>query len=121
MSVGAEVVQRLGEIKADLCFLGTNSIDANYGITDLEWEIIEVKRAMIKCSHKTVSLAISEKLNTIQRLQVCRPEEIDMLITEMEPENPALTPTAKKASWFYRICGPAAAPPAVFCVFQLCP
>jgi DeoR/GlpR family transcriptional regulator of sugar metabolism len=73
MSVGAEVIQRLGQIKADLCFLGTNSIDANFGITDLEWEIIEVKRAMIKCAHKTVSLAIAEKLNTIQRLQVCRP------------------------------------------------
>lgn len=90
MSVGAEVVQRLGQIKADLCFLGTNSIDAAYGITDLEWEIIEVKRAMIKCAHKTVSLAIAEKLNTIQRLQVCRPEEIDMLITELEPDDPIL-------------------------------
>ena len=96
MSVGAEVIQRLSQIKADLCFLGTNSIDANFGITDLEWEIIEVKRAMIKCAHKTVSLAISEKLNTIQRLQVCRPEEIDMLITELEPEDPILTPFREK-------------------------
>lgn len=90
MSVGAEVVQRLGEIKADLCFLGTNSIDANYGITDLEWEIIEVKRALIKCANKTVSLAISEKLNTIQRLQVCKPDDIDILITELDPDNPIL-------------------------------
>lgn len=90
MSVGAEVVQRLGEIKADLCFLGTNSIDANYGITDLEWEIIEVKRALIKCANKTVSLAISEKLNTIQRLQVCKPDDIDILITELDPDNPLL-------------------------------
>jgi DeoR/GlpR family transcriptional regulator of sugar metabolism len=95
MSVGAEVIQRLGQIKADLCF-GTNSIDANFGITDLEWEIIEVKKAMIKCAHKTVSLAISEKLNTIQRLQVCRPEDIDMLITELEPEDPILTPFREK-------------------------
>jgi len=92
MSVGAEVVERLGQIKADLCFLGTNSIDANFGISDLEWEIIEVKRAMIKCAHKTISLAISEKLNTIQRLQVCKPEEINMLITELDADDPLLTP-----------------------------
>lgn len=92
MSVGAEVVERLGQIKADLCFLGTNSIDANFGISDLEWEIIEVKRAMIKCAHKTISLAISEKLNTIQRLQVCKPEEIDMLITELDADDPLLEP-----------------------------
>ena len=96
MSVGAEVVERLGQIKADLCFLGTNSIDATFGITDLEWEIIEVKRAMIKCAHKTISLAISEKLNTIQRLQVCKPEEIDILITELDADNPLLTPYREK-------------------------
>ena len=96
MSVGAEVVERLGQIKDDLCFLGTNSIDATFGITDLEWEIIEVKRAMIKCAHKTISLAISEKLNTIQRLQVCKPEEIDILITELDADNPLLTPYREK-------------------------
>lgn len=92
ISIGAEVVQRLGSIRADLCFLGTNSMDATYGITDLEWEIIEVKKAMIHCSQKTVSLAISEKLNTTQRLQVCKPEEIDYLITELEPGDPLLKP-----------------------------
>ena len=96
MSVGAEVVERLGQIKADLCFLGTNSIDANFGISDLEWEIIEVKRAMIKCAHKTISLAISEKLNTIQRLQVCKPEEINMLITERDADDPLLEPFKQK-------------------------
>ncbi len=87
IAVGAEVVQRLSEIKADICFLGTNSIDAERGITDLEWEVIEVKKAMIKCSTTTVSLAISEKLNTVQRLQVCPTETIDTLITELDPDN----------------------------------
>jgi DeoR/GlpR family transcriptional regulator of sugar metabolism len=47
---------------------------------------------MIKCAHKTISLAISEKLNTIQRLQVCKPEEINMLITELDADDPLLTP-----------------------------
>jgi DeoR/GlpR family transcriptional regulator of sugar metabolism len=87
IAVGAEVVQRLSEIKADICFLGTNSIDAERGITDLEWEVIEVKKAMIKCAQTTVSLAISEKLNTVQRLQVCPTEMIDTLITELDPDN----------------------------------
>lgn len=87
IAVGAEVVQRLSEIKADLCFLGTNSIDIDQGITDLEWEVIEVKKAMIKNSQKTISLAISEKLNTIQRLKVCPVEAIDTLITELDPNN----------------------------------
>ena len=90
MSVGAEAVMRLADINADYCFLGTNSIDAKEGITDLEWEVIEIKRAMIKCANKTVSLAISEKLNTVQRLKVCTITEINTLITELHPENPLL-------------------------------
>lgn len=90
MSVGAEAVMRLKDIKADYCFLGTNSIDAKEGITDLEWEVIEVKKAMIACANKTVSLAISEKLNSVQRLKVCDVAVIKTLITELSPDNPLL-------------------------------
>ena len=96
MAVGAEVVKRFGEIKADLCLLGTNSIDSSYGITDLELEIIEVKKAMIDCSQKVVSLAISEKLNTTQRLLVYGLDKIDILITELSPEDEKLTAYADK-------------------------
>lgn len=87
MSVGAEAVMRLKDIKADYCFLGTNSIDAKEGITDLEWEVIEVKKAMIGCANKTVSLAISEKLNSVQRLKVCDLNLIHTLVTELQPDN----------------------------------
>ena len=96
MAVGAEVVQRLSEIKCDLCFLGTNSIDVENGITDLELEVIEVKRAMIKSANKTVSLAISKKLNTTQRMIVCKLEEVDILITELEPGDELLKPYLAK-------------------------
>ncbi|CAN5580132.1 DeoR/GlpR family DNA-binding transcription regulator [soil metagenome] len=96
MSVGAEVVQRLSEIKCDLCFLGTNSIDAEQGITDLELEVIEVKRAMIASAAKVISLSISKKLNTVQRMLVCKIEEIDMLITELDPADHLLQPYINK-------------------------
>lgn len=96
MSVGAEVVQRLSEIKFDLCFLGTNSIDAEQGLTDLDLEVIEVKRAMIKNSAKVVSLSISKKLNTVQRMKVCNIEQIDVLITELDPNHELLAPYRNK-------------------------
>ena len=96
MSVGAEVVQRLSEIKCDLCFLGTNSIDVENGITDLELEVIEVKRAMIRSAKKTISLAISKKLNTTQRMLVCRLDEVDVLITELDPTDEILIPYHSK-------------------------
>ncbi len=96
MAVGSEVVQKLQAIKADLCFLGTNSIDANEGITDLEWEVIEVKKAMIAASNKTISLSIAEKLNSVQKLQVCKAEDVNTLITELAPTNAILQPYKSK-------------------------
>lgn len=96
MAVGAEVVQKLAGMKADICFLGTNSIHVEEGITDLEWEVIEVKKAMVQAATKVVSLAISEKLNSAQRLKVCNLTEIDILITELEPSNGMLEPFLAK-------------------------
>ena len=96
MSVGAEVVQRLSEIKCDLCFLGTNSIDVENGITDLDLEVIEVKRAMMRSAKRTVSLSISKKLNTVQRMVVCKIEELDVLITELDPSDELLKPYHSK-------------------------
>jgi len=90
IAVGAEVVEKLKSIRADLCFLGTNSIHATEGITDLEWEIIEVKKAMIEASQKVVSLAISEKLNSVQKFKVCNINRLHTLITELSPDNELL-------------------------------
>ncbi|MFN4006418.1 MAG: DeoR/GlpR family DNA-binding transcription regulator [Chitinophagaceae bacterium] len=90
IAVGAEVVEKLKSIKADICFIGTNSIDAKEGITDMEWEIIEVKKAMIAASQQVISLAISEKLNSVQKLKVCEPSAINYLITELNPNDQSL-------------------------------
>ncbi|HEX6915171.1 MAG TPA: DeoR/GlpR family DNA-binding transcription regulator [Chitinophagaceae bacterium] len=89
MAVGAEVVRKLADIRADICFLGTNSIDVD-GVSDMEWEVIEVKKAMLESAGLKVSLAISEKLNTRQRFSVCGLNELDHLITELEPGDPLL-------------------------------
>lgn len=75
--------------------LGTNALDAKQGLTDNDWEVVQVKRAMIESSSKVVSLAIAEKLNTVQRIRVCETKDIDVLITELDPESPELIPYKK--------------------------
>ncbi len=89
-AMDAEVVKKLAGIKADICFLGTNSIDIKAGITDSEWEVVEIKQSMVQASDQLVSLAISEKLNVSQRFKVCEIGEVDYIITELEPQNPIL-------------------------------
>ena len=51
---------------------------------------------MIAASQKLISLAISEKLNSVQHLQVCHTAAIDFLITELEPTDEKLVPYAAK-------------------------
>jgi len=92
IAVGGSVISRLNGIKADLCFLGTNAIDVKKGITDNDWEVAEVKKAMIEASSHVVSLSITEKLNTVQRIKVCDLSGINTLITELNPGDPALKP-----------------------------
>lgn len=88
---GSTVISQLSEIQVDLCFLGTNGISIHGGVTDYDWEIVQVKKALIKSSKKLALLSIAEKLDTNHKLQVCNLNSIDYLITELEPDDQKLS------------------------------
>ena len=96
ISLGAETVQALSQLKADICFLGTGHLDADYGLTEIDWEVVQLKKAMIQASKKIVSLTISEKMNSVQRYKVCETQGIHTLITELKPHDPFLEPFRKR-------------------------
>ena len=95
ISTGGEVIRKMLDIRPDLCLLGANSVDVTRGVTDSEWDVVEVKQTMVKVSKKTAALAISEKLNTSQKMKVCSMEDIDYLITERSPNDPYLAHYSK--------------------------
>lgn len=90
LATGGSSVAILSDITADICFLGTGYIDFKNGITEVDWEIAQMKKAMIKASDKVVSLAISEKLNTSNRYKICDISSIDIIITELDPDDSTL-------------------------------
>jgi DeoR/GlpR family transcriptional regulator of sugar metabolism len=92
ISIGASVVSYLSEINFDLCLLGTNGIAPQEGITDSDWEIVQVKKAMIRASKKMAVLCIAEKLNSVQRMKVCELNQITHLITELDAADEMLKP-----------------------------
>ena len=87
---GGSALDLLSEIKVDLCFMGTGYIDAVNGLTTMDWEVAQMKKAMIKASKKVVALSISEKLNSTQRYKICEISAFDMLITELNPNHELL-------------------------------
>ncbi|MBX2925844.1 MAG: DeoR/GlpR transcriptional regulator [Chitinophagaceae bacterium] len=92
IAIGGETIEKIKNIRADLCFLGINAIDTTNGITDNDWDVVQVKKAMIESSEKVIALSISEKLNTSQKIKVCDLTKVNILITELDPHNEQLKP-----------------------------
>lgn len=92
ITVGGEAISKIKEIRADICMLGINALHIDHGLTDNDWEVVQIKKAMMDSSEKTVLLTISEKINTAQRIRICDIKDIDVLITELEPSSKILSP-----------------------------
>jgi DeoR/GlpR family transcriptional regulator of sugar metabolism len=95
ITTGPDAISRIREINADLCFMGINAININNGVSDNDWDVVQIKKAMIGCARKVVCMTISEKINSLQPIQVCPIEKIDILITELPPDDPLLKPYAE--------------------------
>ena len=87
---GAQVINELSDLRVDLCLLGTNSLSIEEGITDSDWEVVQIKRAMIKCSKTLAILSINEKLNSNQKMRVAPLKEVTYLITDLDPKDKSL-------------------------------
>ena len=92
ITVGPEAISKIKEIKADLCFLGVNAMNLENGVSDNDWDVVQVKKAMIESTRRLVCLTISEKINSQQPIQVCDIKKIDTLITELPADNAILKP-----------------------------
>ncbi len=101
LTTGASAVQTIESIQADLCILGINSLDTQFGLSENDWEVVQIKKAMIKASKKTICIGISEKLNSQQKIKVANLDEIDILITELDPNDPTLLPFKHKGLTIY--------------------
>jgi DeoR/GlpR family transcriptional regulator of sugar metabolism len=101
LTTGASAVQTIESVQADLCILGINSLDTQFGLSENDWEVVQIKKAMIKASQKTICIGISEKLNSQQKIKVANLDEIDILITELDPSDPKLLPFKHKGLTIY--------------------
>lgn len=92
LHTGASVINQLADIKVDLCVIGANAFSAQDGLTDSDWEVVQVIKAMIRSSKKVAVVSIAEKLNTVQRMKVCDINLINYLFTELPPDSPMFAP-----------------------------
>lgn len=90
VTIGMDVVQVLSKLKADICFMGASSINVRLGLTEMGYEVSIVKKAMMQASDKVVTMVSSEKLNTKMPYVVCELNQLNTMITDLNPKNPIL-------------------------------
>lgn len=99
--LGPEVISFLSDIKVDLCLLGANGFSDQEGITDSDWDVVQVKKAMLKASNKLYVLCISEKLNSVKPMKICNINQVAGLVTELNPKSLALQGYVEKGLKVY--------------------
>jgi DeoR family transcriptional regulator of aga operon len=72
----------LEQISAHIAFIGCNGVDAERGVTNLNFAEAEVKRAMIHAAREVVVVADGSKIGAVEAAKVCAVAEVDVVITD---------------------------------------
>ncbi|MGM9477376.1 DeoR/GlpR family DNA-binding transcription regulator [Pedobacter sp. GSP4] len=89
-TMGQETIDTFRKVRADICMLGICSLHHSMGITSIIYEDAQLNSIMINQAQKTIALSALEKINTVESYYVCPVTDVDVIITETEPENTAL-------------------------------
>jgi DeoR/GlpR family transcriptional regulator of sugar metabolism len=74
-----DVVPSISQLRADLCFMGTEGISVSNGMTEPNWEVSHIKKCMISASDRVVALCTKSKINEIKRYTVTPIYKIDTI------------------------------------------
>jgi DeoR/GlpR family transcriptional regulator of sugar metabolism len=86
VAVGAAAVEALRNVRADVCVLGICSLHPEVGVTTLDHEESQVKRAMVAAAGEVIALATADKLRTASPWVVARLSDVDHLVTDGDAE-----------------------------------
>ena len=80
VAVGAETLEAISRMRADMCFLGVTGIHASEGLTTGDHEEAAVKRALVERTAETVVLATEDKLGAASAFRIVNVDKINTLI-----------------------------------------
>jgi DeoR family transcriptional regulator of aga operon len=81
----------LEQISAHIAFIGCNGVDAERGVTNLNFAEAEVKRAMISAAREVVVVADGSKIGVVEAARVCDTSQVDLLITDTSARDGAVS------------------------------
>lgn len=93
--VGADAVEAIRRVRADLCLLGVCSLHPELGLTTSIAEEAATKRAMLDCAAEAVAVLTTEKLNTTSPFFVAPAGRLAALVVEPPRDEAQLAPFRK--------------------------
>jgi len=83
-TTGHDTIRFFRNIRADIYFMGICSIHRTIGVTTINYEEAEVKKAIVDVSKRVVALAAQERIDTAEAFLICPLEAVDTIITDDE-------------------------------------
>ncbi|MCW2798101.1 DeoR/GlpR family DNA-binding transcription regulator [Nocardioides sp.] len=81
-AVGSDTVNALGQIRADVVFLGTNGLSVAHGLSTPDRDEAATKRAMVGAGRQVVVLADASKMGEESLMRFATLAEVDVLVTD---------------------------------------
>jgi DeoR family fructose operon transcriptional repressor len=81
-AVGADTVAALGQLRADVAFLGTNGLTVEHGLSTPDREEAATKRAMVASARRVVCLVDSSKIGVEAPLRFAALADVDVVVTD---------------------------------------
>ena len=83
-TTGHDTIRFFRNIRADIYFMGICSIHRTIGVTTINYEEAEVKKAIVEVSKRVIALTSRERINTAEAYFICPLEMVDTIITDDE-------------------------------------
>lgn len=95
MTLGANVLQTVQQINADICLFGIHGIDYKAGLTTADYDEAAIKTAMIDAATETIAVATADKMGTAASHKIGPTSKLNRLITEAAENTAQLDIIAK--------------------------
>lgn len=81
-SVGHDTIKFFKNIRADIYFMGICSIHPTIGVTTINYEESEVKKAIVHVSKHVAALTPHERINTAEAFFICPASSVGTIVTD---------------------------------------
>lgn len=85
-AVGADTVEALGRLRADVAFVGANGLSPGHGLSTPDHSEAAAKRAIVASAHRVVVLVDSSKIGQEHTVRFADLDDVDVVVTDSDIE-----------------------------------